>query len=217
MRSIVLSLFLFTKSARAFLPAPGFLGRCAPAASRTMAAAPGKDDGNRIMDRRAALSIGGGVLGITATVGAGSAAGAAVTIDPSAVQTTKNGVKYVIVKEGACPATDFTGKLGSCFPADGKYAIIDYTAFLPSGQVFDTTEKKGGKPLAFRLGENQVIPGLEEVLKYMKPGEEVQALIPAALAYGSKGVCTEAGECLVPPGSNLKYYVKLIRVTAASG
>jgi hypothetical protein len=34
---------------------------------------------------------------------------AAVKIDPSQVQTTKNGVKYVTVKEGACPAADFTG------------------------------------------------------------------------------------------------------------
>jgi len=167
------------------------------------------------MERRTALlSFGAAASGL---VSSAFSANAAQVIDPKAVQTTKNGVKFVTVKEGACPATDFTGKLGSCFPSDGKYVIIDYTAFLPDGQVFDSTEKKGGRPLAFRLGENQVIPGLEEVLKYMKPGEEVQALVPAALAYGSKGVCTDAGECLVPPGTNLKYFIRLNRVTAASG
>jgi FKBP-type peptidyl-prolyl cis-trans isomerase len=137
-------------------------------------------------------------------------------IDPAAVVTTKNGIKFTTVKEGACPLTDFTGKLGSCFPAPEKFVIIDYTAVLPSGQVFDTTEKKGGKPLAFRMGNRQVIPGLEEVLLYMKPGAEVVALIPATLAYGDKGVaCNDTGECLVPPGSNLKFYLKLIRVTEA--
>ena len=67
-------------------------------------------------------------------------------------------------------------------------------------QVFDSTEKKGGKPLAFQLGSRQVISGIEEVVEYMKPGQEVQAFIPSNLAYGSKGVCTEDGECLIPPG-----------------
>lgn len=94
---------------------------------------------------------------------------------------------------------------------------MDYTGFLPDGKVFDTTEKKGGKPLAFRLGEKQVIPGLEEVVSRMLPGEEVQAFIPAGSAYGDKGVCTEGGECLIPPGTNLKYYIKLVRVAAAYG
>lgn len=46
---------------------------------------------------------------------------------------------------------------------------------------------------------------------------QVQAFIPAKLAYGSKGVCVEDGECLVPPDTPLKYYIKLIRVTAAAG
>ena len=60
-------------------------------------------------------------------------------------------------------------------------------------------------------------PGIEEVVQYMKPGQEVQALIPAKLAYGSKGVCPAEGECLIPPDTNLKYFIKLIRVTSAAG
>ena len=54
--------------------------------------------------------------------------------------------------------------------------------------------------MAFQLGSRQVISGIEEVVEYMKPGQEVQAFIPSKLAYGSKGVCTEDGECLIPPG-----------------
>ena len=80
-----------------------------------------------------------------------------------------------------------------------------------------------------------MIAGFEEVVAEMLPGEEVQAFIPAALAYGTKGVCTTpgddgtvapppaaadgaaadgataegappaaAGECLIPPNTNLK-------------
>lgn len=142
---------------------------------------------------------------------------AAELIDPSKVQTTQNGIKFVIVNPGSCPATDFKGTLGSCFPASGKYVMIDYTAFLPSGEVFDTTEKRGGRPIVFRLGEKQVVPGLEEVITFMLPGAEVKAFIPSKLAYGSKGVCNINGECLVPPDTPLKYFVKLLKVTSAAG
>ena len=99
----------------------------------------------------------------------------------------------------------------------GSFCIIDYTGFLPSGEVFDSTEKKGGKPLAFRLGDKQVIVGIEQVVSQMKPGEEVQALVPAELAYGEKGVCTEGGECLIKPNTNLKYFIRLNRVAQAAG
>jgi FKBP-type peptidyl-prolyl cis-trans isomerase len=167
------------------------------------------------VDRRGALKQASlGLMGVAAFA---KPSQAAVKISPDSVRTTKNGIKFATVKEGACPVSDFTGKLGTCYPADQKYVVIDYTAFLPTGEVFDSTEKKGGKPLAFRMGSKQTIPGVEEVIKYMTTGEEVQALIPAAMAYGDKGVCTENGECLVPPGSNLKYYIKLIKVTPAAG
>ena len=50
----------------------------------------------------------------------------------------------------------------------------------------------------------------------MLPGEEVQALVPAAMAYGDRGVCTtnDAGEeqCLIPKDTNLKYFVRLLRI-----
>mmetsp|Transcript_8883 Transcript_8883/g.26687 ORF Transcript_8883/g.26687 Transcript_8883/m.26687 type:complete len:188 (+) Transcript_8883:160-723(+) len=140
-----------------------------------------------------------------------------VKVDASAIKTTLGGVKYVVTKPGSCPEADALGVLGSCAPKMGSFCIIDFTGFLPDGQVFDSTEKKGGKPLAFKLGEKQVIVGIEQVVSQMTPGEEVQALIPAALAYGEKGVCTEAGECLIKPNTNLKYFIRLNRVATAAG
>ena len=88
--------------------------------------------------------------------------------------------------------------------------------WMPDGQVFDTTEKKGGKPLVFEFGGNQIIPGIEQVVGNMRPGEEVQALIPADLAYGDKGVCTDEG-CLIKPNTNLKYFLRLKRIAASAG
>lgn len=151
---------------------------------------------------------------LAATVGL--RANAATTVDPSAVQATKGGAKFVVTKPGACPAADPTGLAGSCYPKAGSFCVIDYTGFLPDGKVFDTTERSGGKPLAFKLGERQVIVGIEQVVSNMLPGEEVQALIPAELAYGEKGVCLE-NECLVPPNTNLKYFIRLIRTAAPAG
>lgn len=163
--------------------------------------------GRRSLAGSTALALGAAVL----------PSGAVVKVDPAAVKSTPSGVKYVVVKEGKCPAADPTGLAGSCAAEPGSLAVIDYTGFLPSGDVFDTTEKKNGKPLAFKLGQNQVIKGLEEVVLQMRPGEEVQALIPSELAYGKKGVCKDDGECLIKPDTSLKYFIRLKRVAVVPG
>jgi FKBP-type peptidyl-prolyl cis-trans isomerase 2 len=36
-------------------------------------------------------------------------------------------------------------------------------SYLHDGQIFDSQHAKGRKPLAFRFGAKQIIPGLEEV------------------------------------------------------
>lgn len=171
---------------------------------------------------RAALSRRQWIGAAGALASAPATAARAATVDASSIETTPGGVKFVVTKKGGCPGTDVLGVLGSCKPGLGSYVVIDYTGFLPSGEVFDTTEKKDAsgklvsKPLAFSLGKKQVIRGLEEVVANMLPGEEVQALVPAAMAYGDRGVCTtnDAGEeqCLIPKGTNLKYFVRLLRI-----
>ena len=62
-----------------------------------------------------------------------------------------------------------------------------------------------------------MIVGLEQVVSQMLPGEEVQALIPSDLAYGEKGVCTDGGECLIDPNTNLKVRRVLPRGNAVGG
>ena len=86
----------------------------------------------------------------------GAVATVATGVNAEEIRSTKGGVKYRVVKEGSCPTADPTGLAGSCRPVEGSFCIIDYTGFLPSGAVFDSTESKGRKPLAFRLGEMQV-------------------------------------------------------------
>ena len=89
-----------------------------------------------ILDRRNVLSSSFASAVVSATaLGIPRAAFADKVVDASSIETTDKGVKFVTVKEGSCPASDFTGVLGSCRPSPGKFIIIDYTAFLPNGQV----------------------------------------------------------------------------------
>lgn len=60
---------------------------------------------------------------------------------------------------------------------------------------------------------NAVIPGINDMVSEMKVGQKVQAIIPAELAFGDKGICIEnkegKEECLVKPGSKLVYDIYL--------
>lgn len=43
-------------------------------------------------------------------------------------------------------------------------------------------------------------------------GAEVQMVVPADMAFGDKGICIDNGECLVKPGSEVRYDLQLKRV-----
>lgn len=116
---------------------------------------------------------------------------------------TDNGIKYIMLKQGS-----------GNYPATGDFVVFDFIGFLSNGTVFDSTETKGRKPLGFRFGKKQVIPGIESVLSYMQPGGEATCTVPPEFAYGTKGVCLESGECIVPPNETLKYVLKLKTVGA---
>lgn len=118
------------------------------------------------------------------------------------VLETDNGVKYIEVKKG-----------DGNYPSNGDFVVINYTGFLQNGTVFDSIYEPGKKPLSFRIGKNQIIPGIEEVLKEMRAGGEVTCTIPSKLAYKERGVCVEGG-CIVPPNANLNYVIKLKNVAA---
>ena len=59
--------------------------------------------------------------------------------------------------------------------------------------------------------ETQLSMGVNDMVKNMKVGQKVQAIIPPELAFGDKGICLENGECLVKPKSTLVYDIYLKR------
>ncbi len=64
----------------------------------------------------------------------------------------------------------------------GSTVKVHYTGKLASGTVFDSS--LAGEPLEFTLGEGMLIPGFEEAVIGMNPGESRTVTIPAAQAYG---------------------------------
>ena len=64
----------------------------------------------------------------------------------------------------------------------GDTIQIHYTGTLDDGTVFDSSE--GRDPLAFTLGEGQVIPGFERAALGMETGETKTTRIESDDAYG---------------------------------
>ena len=65
---------------------------------------------------------------------------------------------------------------------NGDTVKVHYTGKLEDGTVFDTSINRD--PLQFTIGENQVIPGFEQAVVGMNPGESKTTKVPADKAYG---------------------------------
>lgn len=66
---------------------------------------------------------------------------------------------------------------------NGDTVRIHYTGTLNDGSVFDSSE--GDEPLEFTLGSGQVIPGFEQAVEGMQPGDKKEVRIPSDDAYGA--------------------------------
>ncbi len=66
----------------------------------------------------------------------------------------------------------------------GDTVKVHYTGRFDDGEVFDTSE--GAEPLAFTVGEGQVIPGFDQALVGMQAGETRNIVIEPEQAYGER-------------------------------
>ncbi len=64
----------------------------------------------------------------------------------------------------------------------GDRVTVHYTGKLNDGTVFDSSADRD--PLEFSLGEGKVIPGFEEAIVGMSPGDSKTTTIPSDQAYG---------------------------------
>ena len=93
----------------------------------------------------------------------------------------------------------------------GQRAVVHYTGWLHApenadakGAQFDSSHPRG-QPFTFALGAGQVIRGWDEGVAGMRVGELRRLLIPAEMAYGSRG----AGG-VIPPNATLLFEVELL-------
>jgi peptidylprolyl isomerase len=74
--------------------------------------------------------------------------------------------------------------MGMTKAAQGSTVLLHYTGTLEDGTEFDSS--RGGDPLRFTVGAGEVIPGFEEAVSGMAPGETRTFTIPANEAYGPR-------------------------------
>ena len=65
---------------------------------------------------------------------------------------------------------------------NGDTVTVHYTGKLEDGTVFDSSANRD--PLQFTLGEGLLIPGFEQAVLGMSPGESKTAQVSADQAYG---------------------------------
>lgn len=112
------------------------------------------------------------------------------------MSTTDTGLMYNIVQKNPEGMT----------PEDGDKVSVHYAGYLTDGTKFDSSYDRG-RPISFKLGTGQVIPGWDEGIKLLKTGEKADLLIPPSLAYGA----TQRGP--IPASSTLYFEVELVEVT----
>lgn len=64
----------------------------------------------------------------------------------------------------------------------GDTVVVHYTGKISDGSIFDSSQ--GSEPLEFTIGEGEVIPGFENAVVGMSPGESKTITIPIDEAYG---------------------------------
>ena len=89
-------------------------------------------------------------------------------------------------------------------PVPGSNAVVNMKGMFLSGEAFDNSDLTGGSR-DILIGN--YIPGLEEALMDMHPGERRTVIVPPELAYGNQWMLD-----VIPPDSFLVFDLELLRV-----
>jgi FKBP-type peptidyl-prolyl cis-trans isomerase len=114
--------------------------------------------------------------------------------DKPGVVSLPSGLQYKILKEGSGPK-----------PTASDTVACNYRGTLVNGTEFDSSEKHGGEPAKFGVG--QVIKGWTEALQLMPVGSKWQLYVPPTLAYGDRGAGADIG-----PNATLIFDVELLSI-----
>ena len=86
----------------------------------------------------------------------------------------------------------------------GDTVKVHYTGSLSDGRIFDSSTDRD--PLEFTVGAHQVVPGFEDAVLGMSPGESKTAHLPADQAYGQRDnrLIIRVNKSQLPPDMTVK-------------
>ena len=114
------------------------------------------------------------------------------------VTTTASGLAYKV---------EASGPAGGVRPRLGDQVRVTYVGRLTDGAVFDSSDNAGG-PLVMTVG--QLVPGWNEALQLMRPGDDWTLYVPPSLGYGDEA----SGP--IPANSVMVFRLKLLAVVPPS-
>ena len=85
---------------------------------------------------------------------------------------------------------------------------IEYTGWLESGRLFDSSREAGRQPYPYPFNVGQVIPGIDQGVATMRVGGKRRLVLPPALGYGAQGAPP-----VIPPNATLVFDVELVSVS----
>ncbi|XP_041021479.1 70 kDa peptidyl-prolyl isomerase-like isoform X2 [Juglans microcarpa x Juglans regia] len=108
-------------------------------------------------------------------------------------ELSSSGIKKKLLKQGQGWET----------PELGDEVIVHYVGTLLDGTTFESTRQRD-EPTTIKLGQGQVVSGLDHGIITMKKGETALFTLPPELAYG------DAGNDIIPPFSVVRFEVQLV-------
>ena len=96
-------------------------------------------------------------------------------------------------------------------PVDNDTAYFKYSGRFLNGVAFDSVSTVLN-PLAYFMGSNSIVSGVDEGLRYMKEGGKALLLTPSSLAYGRKGIFG-----VIPGYTPLIWEIALDSITIGAG
>jgi len=108
---------------------------------------------------------------------------------------TNTGIRYIIMREGQ-------GEM----PKSGQKVAVLYVLRLLDGKMIDQTDDRNA-PFTFRIRRDEVIEAWDQILQLMKVGEKRLVIVPAELAYGTRGQPPK-----IPRSATLIFEIDLLEI-----